>query len=153
MIRPMTDRALHLDSFIPYRLSVATNAVSAVIATLYQRRFAISIAEWRVIAILGESEPLAPRGIVERTKLDKVTVSRAAKALETRGFVARAADAADQRSHRLALTAEGRALYETVAPEALAMEARLLADLAEWERGALDSLLRRVQAAAEACDI
>ncbi|WP_380876983.1 MarR family transcriptional regulator [Sphingomonas sp. DBB INV C78] len=147
----MAAQPLQLDSFIPYRLSVAANAASAVIATLYQRRFGISIPEWRVVAILGEGAPLAPRGIVSRAKLDKVTVSRAAKALEDRGLIARSADDSDQRSHRLMLTPEGRTLYETVAPEALALEARLLAGFAEWERGALESLLRRVEAAAEAC--
>ncbi|SNS06849.1 transcriptional regulator, MarR family [Sphingomonas laterariae] len=147
----MPHSALQLDNFIPYRLSVATNAVSAVIATLYERRFGISIAEWRVVAILGEGAAMAPRAIVTRAKLDKVTVSRAAKALEGRGLIGRTADDADQRSHRLALTAAGRALYETVAPEALAMEAKLLAGFAEWERGALDSLLRRIEGAAEAC--
>lgn len=148
----MAKDGLQLDGFIPYRLSVASNAVSAVIATLYERRFAISIPEWRVVAILGEAEPLAPREIVARAKMDKVTVSRAAKSLEGRGLLARAADGADQRSHRLALTTAGRALYDAVAPEALAMERRLLADFAGWEEGALDSLLRRIEAAADACD-
>jgi len=148
----MDDRVLQLDDFLPYRLSVATNAVSAVIATLYERRFGISIPEWRVIAILGEGEPLAARDIVARAKLDKVTVSRAAKSLENRELVARVAHGADQRSHHLVLTPEGRALYDEVAPEALAMEQRLLSSFDEWESGALKSLLRRIQAAAEACD-
>lgn len=144
----MPPQPLSLDSFIPYRLSVAANAASAVIATLYQRRFGISIPEWRVIAILGEGAPLAPRAIVERARLDKVTVSRAAKALESRGLLARSSDHEDQRSHRLALTGPGRALYEAVAPEALALEARLLAGFADWERGALEGLLRKVEDAA-----
>ena len=105
-----------------------------------------------VIAILGEGEPLAARDIVARAKLDKVTVSRAAKSLENRELVARVAHGADQRSHHLVLTPEGRALYDEVAPEALAMEQRLLSSFDEWESGALKSLLRRIQAAAEACD-
>ena len=144
----MPGQTLNLDSFLPYRLSVAANAASAVIATLYQRRFGISIPEWRVVAILGEGAALAPRAIVERAKLDKVTVSRAAKALEGRALIARSADRSDQRSHRLTLTAAGRALYDIVAPEALALEARLLADFADWERGALEGLLRKVEIAA-----
>lgn len=144
---------LNLDNFVPYRLSVASNAVSAVIATLYERRFGISIAEWRVVAILGEGRHMAQRDIAARARLDKVTVSRAVKALELRHLVERAADDMDQRSHRLALTPQGRALYDDVAPEALAMERKLFAGFADWEKGALDSLLRRLQDAAESCDI
>lgn len=147
----MEKDALRLDDFVPYRLSVASNAVSGVIATLYERRFGISVPEWRVIAILGEGRGMAPRDIVARAKLDKVTVSRAAKSLETRALVERCADEVDQRSHRLTLTTAGRALYDEVAPEALAMEQRLFADFASWERGALESLLRRIEAAAEDC--
>lgn len=151
----MSKAPLHLDDFLPYRLSVASNVVSAFIATVYEKRFGISIAEWRVIAILGEGVAMAPREIVERAKLDKVTVSRTAKSLEWRGLVMRAADDVDQRSHRLALTGDGRALYDEVAPEALAMERQLFRSFASWEQGALESLLRRVQAAAETetCDI
>jgi DNA-binding MarR family transcriptional regulator len=43
---------------------------------------------------------------------------------------------------------EGRALYEEIAPVALAMEAELFGALSPQERATLDDLLRRVEAAA-----
>lgn len=144
---------LRLDEFIPYRLSVASNAVSELIASAYRQRFGITITEWRTIAILGEGTPLAPREIGRRARMDKVAVSRAAKALEDRGLVERSPNDDDQRSHRLRLTEQGRALYETVGPQALTIEAELFRDFEPWERAALASFLARAQAAAEACAI
>ena len=47
-----TDR-LHLDRFVPYRLSVLTNIVRMSIAHAYERDFGLTIPEWRVIAVLA----------------------------------------------------------------------------------------------------
>ncbi|MHB0696575.1 MarR family winged helix-turn-helix transcriptional regulator, partial [Roseomonas mucosa] len=40
-------RPLVLGEFLPYRLSVVTEAVSGLFATRYQERFGLSIPEWR----------------------------------------------------------------------------------------------------------
>lgn len=142
--------ALRLDDYLPYRLSVAANAVSELIARAYQARFGLSIPQWRVIAVLGEDGPLTQQAVCARTVMDKVTVSRAAAALGERGLVSRTPNEADGRSHRLALTAEGRALYAEVSPSALAYEAQLLEAFSPFERQAAHSLLRRLEAAATA---
>ena len=44
---------LILEDFLPYRLSILSNTVSSTIASAYNKRFGLSIPEWRVIAILG----------------------------------------------------------------------------------------------------
>jgi len=148
----MSDSVLRLDSFLPYQLSIASNAVSEMIALAYRQRFGISIAEWRIVAILGEGAPLTPREIGRRSRMDKVSVSRGAKMLEEKGLVERSAHDADQRSHRLTLTRAGRDLYADVAPQALAFEERLFGGFEPWERAALASFLRRALAAVEACE-
>ena len=139
---------LRLDDFVPFRLSVASNAVSGVIARAYQRRFGLKVAEWRVIAVLAERDGLTSQEIVERTVMDKVTVSRAVQALIERGLVGRRPHDADRRSHRLSLTGEGRSLHEEVAPLALEFERAVLSGLSEAERDQLSRLLRRLEAAA-----
>ena len=68
---------LNLDRFMPYRLSVVTNRVSSAIAQHYSQRFDLSIPEWRVIAVLGQSPGLSARQVAQRTAMDKVQVSRA----------------------------------------------------------------------------
>lgn len=135
---------LVLKDYLPYRLSVLSNRVSSSISKLYQRHVDLSIPEWRVIAILGESGALSAGRVAERTAMDKVAVSRAAARLVEAKYVARKTDAKDKRRHELRLTAMGREIYETVVPVALAYEASLLESLSRAEKKHLDSLLRKL---------
>ncbi|HWA62575.1 MAG TPA: MarR family winged helix-turn-helix transcriptional regulator [Caulobacteraceae bacterium] len=139
---------LRLDDYLPYRLSVASNAVSRLIARAYEDRFALTVPQWRLMAVLAEDGALTPGAIVARTAMDKVTVSRAAQGLQRRRLVARDAHEADGRSHRLSLTREGERLHAEIAPLALAYEAAVLTDLAPREVAAMKSLLKRLEAAA-----
>ena len=142
--------ALKLDDYLPYRMSVATNAVSELIARAYQARFGLTIPQWRLIAVLGEDGPLTQQALSARTVMDKVTVSRAAAALTERGLISRTPHEADGRSHRVALTGEGASLYAEVAPLALAYEAQLLEAFSPFELQTAHHLLRRLEAAAMA---
>lgn len=139
---------LKLDAYLPYRLSVASNAVSGLIARAYQDRFGLTIPQWRLVCVLAEEEGLTQGQIVARTVMDKVTVSRATQGLVKRRLVSRADHHADGRSHVLELTAEGRRLYAEIAPLALAYEAALIAGLSPDEVGLLKRLLARLQTAA-----
>jgi DNA-binding MarR family transcriptional regulator len=139
---------LKLDAYLPYRLSVASNAVSGLIARAYQDRFGLTVPQWRLICVLAEDGGLTQGQIVARTVMDKVTVSRAAQGLLKRRMVERSDHHADGRSHVLALTAEGGRMYEEIAPLALAYEAALIAGLAPEEVKLLKRLLMRLQAAA-----
>ncbi len=139
---------LRLDAYLPYRLSVASNAVSGLIARAYEDRFGLTVPQWRVLCVLAEDGRLSQVQIVARTVMDKVTVSRAAQGLVKRRLVGRSQNKADGRSHVLALTAEGRSLHSEIAPLALAYEAALIAGLAPEEVTLLKRLLTRLQSAA-----
>lgn len=139
---------LALERFLPYRLALAASAVSRLVARRYEARFGLSIPEWRLIAVLGEGPGLAQSALSARTGMDKVAVSRAAGRLIQRGLIEPRRRASDQRARELNLTQEGRAIYEEVAPLALETEARLLAELGGFDRGAALALLRRVEEAA-----
>lgn len=139
---------LKLDTFLPYRLSVVSNRVSAAIATAYDRLFALKIPEWRLIAVIAEGAGITQQALGVATRMDKVTVSRAAQALGDRGLIARTPNAEDKRSHLLTLTSTGRALYDQVAPKALELEAAIFAQLDNAERDTLSAMLDRIEAAA-----
>ncbi len=141
---------LRLDSYLPYRLSVASNAVSGLIARAYQDRFGLTIPQWRLICVLAEDGGLTQGQIVLRTMMDKVTVSRAAQGLLKRRLVERFEHHADGRSHVLALTHEGRRLHGEISPLALAYEAALIAGLTPEEVALMRRLLSRLQTAATA---
>jgi len=141
---------LTLDAYLPYRLSVASNAVSGLIARAYQDRFGLSVPQWRLICVLAEDGGLTQGQIVARTVMDKVTVSRAARGLLARRLVTRTAHHADGRSHVLALSREGERLYAEIAPMALAYEQALISGLSPGEVDDLKRLLLRLQRTATA---
>ena len=142
------DAGLKLDGYLPYRLSVASNAVSDLIARAYQDRFGLTVPQWRLICVLSEDGALTQGQLVARTVMDKVTVSRAAQGLLRRHLVSRSDHHADGRSHVLQLSAQGMRLYAEIAPLALAYEQALIAGLSPEEVEGVKRLLVELQAAA-----
>lgn len=134
-----------LAGFLPYQLSVTSNAVSSLIAERYRKRFGLKIPEWRVMAVLGDAEAsggsLTQRGLTAATVMDKVAVNRAVKVLEERGLIGRVPNPDDGRSHLLALTGEGRAIHAEIMPLARATERDLLDGLAPHQEAQLRQLL------------
>lgn len=135
---------LHLDQFVPYRLSVLTNTISMRIAHAYERQFGLSVPEWRVIAVLARYPDLSAVEVAERTAMDKVAVSRAVRSLIAVRRLKRSYDKNDRRRSVLRLSSAGEAVYSQVAPLALRYEEDLLAVLNSEERSALDLLLARL---------
>lgn len=137
-------KRLILESFIPYRLSVLTNQVSSAIARRYSERFGLSIPEWRIMAVLGETPGLSAREVALRTAMDKVQVSRAVASLIEAGRLVRTPDDDDARVGHLELTAKGRAVYHQIVPLALQLEERFLTTLTTTERQLFERLLGKL---------
>lgn len=141
-----------LEQFFPYRLSVLANTVTRALARLYESEHDLTIAEWRLLAILARFGPISGNGVCERSAMDKVRVSRAVGRAVSRGLVDRTTDPQDRRRAVLTLTARGRAIYDRIAPLAREREAQILSVLTEAEAGAMMAALRRLQASAAAFD-
>jgi Transcriptional regulators len=143
---------LHLDRFVPYRLSVLSNIVSMSIAHAYEREFGLTIPEWRVLAVLARYPNLSAIEVAERTAMDKVAVSRAVQSLLAARRLVRTYDKGDRRRSMLRLSAQGRAVYTRVAPLALGYERKLLDALSASDRRALDRLIGRLMERARLLD-
>ncbi|MEG3789732.1 MarR family transcriptional regulator [Lysobacter sp. CCNWLW3] len=135
---------LDLEHFLPYRLSVLSNRVSSAIARVYSERFALSVTEWRVMAVLGRYPGLSANEVAQRTAMDKVAVSRAVARLIEAGRLARETHDDDRRRSVLQLSPDGYKIYDEVAPLALAFERKLLGDMDAAERELLFRLLDRL---------
>jgi len=144
----MPHSSLTLDEYVPYRLAVASSAVSTLISTLYDSLYGLKIPEWRLIVVLREDGPSTQQALVKRAGMDKVTISRAAQALAKRRLITRAPHEHDGRSHHLILTSEGERLFADVAPAAVEYEKVVLADFSVEEVEQLKKLLRRLEEAA-----
>ena len=135
---------LHLERFLPYRLSLLTNTVSAAIADAYSTRHNLTIPEWRVIAVLARAPGLSAAEVAERTAMDKVAVSRAVTRLLRRRRLRRRQTSTDRRRSRLELSAEGLNVYRQIAPWALSYERELLEALSPGELRLLDAALTKL---------
>ena len=139
---------LKLEDFLPYQLSVLSNTVSTTVARAYDKRFKVSIPEWRVIAILGRFPGLSAVEVAERTMLDKVAVSRAVTKLIKKGRIDREFADADKRRSILNLSEDGQKLHDEIAELALAFERDLLEGLSPEELAQLTNLMERLLARA-----
>ena len=148
----MSEPQTRLSDFLPYLLSITSNAVSDRIAEEYHARFGLRIAEWRVMAVLGDLGGQTQRELVGATRMDKVAVNRACKVLEQRKLIARSPNDRDGRSHHLELTMAGRSVFDEIMPIALAMEDRLFAPLKGSDREKFKALLAQVSALAQGKD-
>lgn len=150
----MSNDPFRLADFLPYQLSVASNAVSNRIARAYHDAFGLKVTEWRVMAMLGDADlgadagaggGLTQRELTERTLMDKVAVNRACKALEGRGLAARLPNQKDGRSHHLALTEAGQNMHDQIVPIARAIEDDLLDSMSSQQQRVLRELLEKIR--------
>jgi DNA-binding MarR family transcriptional regulator len=93
---------------------------------------------------LADGEELSQRALVRRVGRTPGTMSVRLGRLAERGLVTRAPSGPERRGRRVALTVEGRALVDDLAPGFAGTAARLLAGLTDDEREQLAMLLRRL---------
>lgn len=141
---------LELESFLPYRLSVLANQVSAAIAADYAERFDLTIPEWRVMAVLGRFPGLSAAEVAGFTAMDKVAVSRAVARLIAGKRLLRGVAPDDRRRSVLRLSPAGERIYREIVPLARMHETRLAGALSDTERGELDRLLDKLLRSAAA---
>jgi len=142
------DDELRLEDFLPYRLAVLSNTVSTTVARAYDKRFSVSIPEWRVIAVLGRFPGLSAVEVAERTLMDKVAVSRAVTKLIKNGRIDREFADADKRRSILNLSEDGKTLHDEIAQLALRFERDLLHGFSEEEMNNLNNIMERLLARA-----
>ena len=135
---------LILENFLPYRLSITSHTVSTNIARIYEKRFGVSIPEWRVIAVLGRYPGLSAVEVADRTLMDKVAVSRAVTKLIKNGRIDREFADADRRRSILNLSKHGRAVHNEIAPLALQFERELLQDISEQDYETFSTVLEQL---------
>ena len=141
---PQPDAGMDLDGFFPYRLALLADEVSRSMAQIYAERFDLSRDEWRVLAALAGTSPARTAMVIERTTLDKVSVSRALARMEGKGLVMRETDPQDSRSRLIRLLPAGRALFRRIVPMVRSREAFLLEGLEPAERAAFDAAIDKL---------
>jgi len=145
MTKKNADRSiLTLERYLPYRLSILSNRVSGRIAETYGDKFAISVTEWRIMAVLGEYPGISADEVSNKTQIEKSILSRAISKLLNRNLLNREIDPADKRRSMLKLSKTGQSVYDEIVPIAYDMEKELLNCFNAEETKAFSKLVDRL---------
>lgn len=107
----------------------------------------LHVAEFDVLAALrrmGAPYTATPSALTRALMLSPAGMTSRLDRLEAAGHIERLADPGDRRSLLVVLTERGRATIDAAVVDHVANEERLLAELSDRERGALDTLLRKL---------
>jgi len=143
---------LTLERFLPYRLSILSNRISGIIAETYRDKFALSITEWRIMAVLGETPGSSADEVSVKIQIEKSIVSRALQKLLARNLVDREMDESDRRRQNLSLTKVGLEIYQQVVPLSYGYQDQLHECFTKEERKVFDSLIDRLNTHIQAID-
>jgi DNA-binding MarR family transcriptional regulator len=135
---------LKLEEFLPYRLNVVASLVSEALSRIYVDRYGIGVPEWRILVTLGQYETMTAKAVGAHSHMHKTKVSRAVSELERRKLVVRRENRADRREAFLSLTTAGRAIYQDLAPGALAFAKRLFETIDPADRAAFERAVARL---------
>jgi DNA-binding MarR family transcriptional regulator len=135
---------------VAYRFSLIANLSARALAGMYTRKFTLTLADWKTLAIVGHFAPVYPGAIAQRTSMLPEQVSRALDRLVTKGVVERSLDASDRRRVVVTLSAAGRKAFAQIEAVRAAMEDDLLGALSRTERDALFRILDKIDQRAHA---
>jgi DNA-binding MarR family transcriptional regulator len=93
-----------------------SNRVSASIASAYRDRFALSVTEWRIMAVLGETPGQSGEEVSNKTQIEKSILSRSIKKMLARNLIERTIDTQDRRRQVLKLSDVGKDIYSEIVP-------------------------------------
>lgn len=135
---------LTLERYLPYRLSILSNKISGIVAETYKDKFALSITEWRIMAVLGEYQGISADEISVKTQIEKSILSRAISKLLKRNLIERKVATDDRRRSEIYLSETGKAVYQEIVPLSYDYEERLLSCFSETEREQFSELIDRI---------
>ncbi|HOB95286.1 MAG TPA: MarR family transcriptional regulator [Aquabacterium sp.] len=143
----MTERFVH--RHLPYLLARASHAIWRGFEPRL-RAAGLNSLEWRVLATLSDSPPLAVGELAREVLAQQPTVTKTLDRLAAQGWIERQADASDARRARIALTAAGAAHVAPLLADAQAHEAQRLQALGAPDlqrmREALQALVQHFDA-------
>ncbi|WP_439596019.1 MarR family winged helix-turn-helix transcriptional regulator [Falsiroseomonas sp.] len=105
-----------------------------------------TLGAWYFLRVLWEEESLTQRELAQRIGMQEPTAVIALRGMEEAGWIIRDRSESDRRKVHIRLTETGRALRETLLPEAKAVIAQGLEGMSEAEVATLLDLLRRARA-------
>jgi homoprotocatechuate degradation regulator HpaR len=124
----MTTRMRPFQRSLPMQLMLAREAVMQRFRP-HLNAHGLTDQQWRIIRALNEVEAMDIAALGRACCLHTASLSRSLPNLEAAGLISRRANTQDQRRVSVSLTAKGRKLFETVAPQSEAIYAQLAQEI------------------------
>jgi homoprotocatechuate degradation regulator HpaR len=124
----MTSRLRPFQRSLPMQLMLAREAVMQRFRP-HLNEHGLTDQQWRIIRALNEVDAVDIAELARACCLHTASLSRTLPNLEAEGLIARRGNKQDQRRVSVSLTAKGRRLFDTVAPQSEAIYARLAKDI------------------------
>lgn len=140
---------LPLQQYLTYRLARVQAKLNAQGARLLQEAVGLTLAQWRVVALVGAAGTTRLSELARKAALDKGLLSRNVKALIARGLIVAQQDEVDHRVQHLTLTPEGKKVFERALPITRKRQEWLREDLSEEEIRLFRKVLDKLEIAAE----
>lgn len=137
---------------LTYRVILLASTLSRSANRALPREAGISVAEWRIVSIIGSRPGISFNALVRTLEIDKGWISRTLAQLEKDGLVVKSPDPQDKRQFQLALSESGRALHLKGSGISRQRQHKLESAFSASEWRTLESLLDRLQKTAEGLD-
>lgn len=137
-----------LTQLLSYRVVRLHHALNAQTVAVLERVAGISLAQWRVLVMVGSGTATTARDISRMSIVDPAMISRTTHALEEAGMLQTHRPESDRRVLELSLTPKGRDIYDRTLPHMQARQDVLMNHLDPGERDAVFRILEKLEVAA-----
>ena len=144
----MSEFEFDLETFLPFRLHQASEAVSQSFRAVYREEYSMTRSQWRVLAHLGQYGAMTATEISASAGLHKTKVSRAVQDLQNRRWLSKQADETDRRVQIRNLTKAGRLTYQRLGKLAQAYNRQMAQKLGQHDFDTALSLTQSLRKAA-----
>ena len=127
-----------------YHLLLLVNLIAKPFFGRIDKRYGLSLNEWRIMMTLANQPGISISGICDRTGMHIMNVSRGVRSLARKGRVERNVDPADRRRTNLRLSEEGLAIFQEILPSAMKREELIRAGLSRDEAETFQRLLHKL---------
>jgi MarR family transcriptional regulator, organic hydroperoxide resistance regulator len=135
---------LDLAEHLPYLINRVGSALVARFSADALAGAHLSIASWRVLAVLSNNGGLRQTDLAEMTSIDASTLSRLITRLVREGLVRRTRSKADSREVAVALTRKAEASLARLVPVAVRLQSAATRNLSKQDLAILKRVLRKM---------
>ncbi|HEY6257492.1 MAG TPA: MarR family transcriptional regulator [Xanthobacteraceae bacterium] len=136
--------ALDLSEHLPYLINRVGSALVVRFSADALGKAHLSIASWRLLAVLANNGTLRQTDLAEMTSIEVSTLSRLITRLVRDGLVRRTRSKADSREVAVALTRKARILLRKLIPVAAGLQDMATRGLSKRDLATLSRVLRQM---------